>query len=101
MPSFVIWALTPWNAASNFCVSLNDLWTCSTPTPPSRSVLTLPLTGPQTEYWMFSDSCKASISGEPKAMSQSLYETPRPCAPKPAGRCVDGVDGVGRTPRAR
>ena len=34
---------------------------------------------------MFIDSWNASISGEPKAFNQSLYETPRPCAPKPAG----------------
>ena len=60
-------------AASKRAVSLKDLCTWSTPTPPStKSVETLPLIGPQTEYWMFIDSCKASMSGEPKAASQSL-----------------------------
>ena len=46
--------------------------TWSTPTPPPlRSVETLPLTGPQTEYRMFSESWSASMSGEPKSFSQS------------------------------
>ena len=101
MPSAVILGLMSWNAASKRCVSLKDLCTCSTPTPPSRSVETLPLIGPQTLYWIFIDSWNASMSGEPKALSQSSYETPRACAPKPARRRVGGVDGVGRTPRAR